>query len=156
MGSEALAWSRDPREPRNPTAPGIPVQPRRSRSIHALIIGIALCTGCKGGSPESAATVPSRSGDVWEIDGSAGRSASPAAMLAFVNGMHVLIIDGDDVFAGTQQLRSNRAPDGVRTLQLADGASADLVPSGEMLELRFASGERIPLRKQAVHAGVAR
>lgn len=99
--------------------------------------------------------MPARSGDVWEIDGSVGRTASPAAMLAFVNGMQVLIIDGDDVFAGTQQVKSNRAPDGVRTLQLADGSSADLVPNGQAFELRFASGERIPLRKQAVRAGVS-
>jgi hypothetical protein len=118
------------------------------------MFSIALYTGCKGadGASESAAEVPARSGDVWEIDGSAGRTASPAAMLAFVNGMHVLVIDGDDVFAGTQRLKSNRAPDGVRTLQLADGSSADLVPNGDAFELRFASGERIPLRK---HAGVS-
>lgn len=147
----------DPREPRNPTSPGIPVQPQRFRSIHALTVALVLFAGCEGsdGASESAAKVPSRSGDVWEIDGSAGRAASPAAMLAFVNGMHVLVIDGDDVFAGMQQLKANRAPDGVRTLQLADGSSADLVPSGATFELRFASGERIPLRKQPAHSGVS-
>jgi hypothetical protein len=130
------------------------VQPRPH---HLLTLAFALLAGCGGseGASESAAKVPTRSGDVWEIDGSAGRQTSPAALLAFVNGMHVLIIDGDDVFAGTQRLKSNRAPDGVRTLQLADGSSADMVPNGEAFELRFASGERIPLRKQAARAGVS-
>ncbi|MDB4892932.1 MAG: hypothetical protein JWL61_4787 [Gemmatimonadetes bacterium] len=154
MRGEAPAWSPDPREPRNPTSQGILVQPHRSRSLHLATIAFACLVACGGsdGASESAAKVPSRAGDVWEIDGSAGRAASPAALLAFVNGMHVLIIDGDDVFAGTQLIKSNRAPDGVRTLQLADGSSADLVPNGDAFELRFASGERIPLRK---HAGAS-
>ena len=112
-----------------------------------LAIGVAGC-GSRGDATAGAARAPSRSGDVWETDKVADRKAAPATVLAFVNGLHTMVLDGSDVYAGTTRLTTTADTAGGRVVALANGLSARLVPAGDAMELRFTSGESIPLRKQ--------
>ena len=92
------------------------------RSLLLLIMFAAGTGGCgKSGSGPEAVKAPARSGDVWEIDRAAGRAAMPGAVLAY----------------------------GARAIKLAGGLEALLVPAGEeKIDLRFSSGESIPLLKK--------
>jgi hypothetical protein len=94
---------------------------------------------------------PSRSGEVWEIDPTGGRTTAPAAVLAYVNGLHLVIVDGDRAFSGVTELKTESAPGGGRTIALANGLKATLVPAGtDRMDLRFSSGESIPMQKKVV------
>jgi hypothetical protein len=106
--------------------------------------------GCgKSGAGPEAAKAPAHAGDVWEIDRGAGRAAMPAAVLAYANGLHVMVLDGKDVFAGMTRFEAESRPDGARAIKLAGGLEALLVPAGEeKIDLRFSSGESIPLLKK--------
>ena len=123
---------------------------RASRLLIATVVQTIVIAGCKGSgdAANAVASVPSRSGDVWVVDSAANRGTAPAALLAFVNGLHVIVIDGDDAYAGTTQLKLAAGEHGARTLQLADGRSAELVPAGDAIDLRFSTGEHALLRKQ--------
>lgn len=110
-----------------------------------------MACGSRAGS-ETASTVPAHAGDVWELDSVAERSKAGADLLAFVSGAHVLLIDGDDTYAGTQLTRGGKAPDGGQPLTLGGGIRATVAPSGAAMQLRFATGETLPLRKR-VDAG---
>jgi hypothetical protein len=117
---------------------------------HLLIpmaIGLAGC-GKHGDSGAEIARAPSHSGDVWETDRTTDRKAAPATVLAFVNGQHVMVLDGNDVYAGTTRLSTTADSAGGRKVKLSNGLDARLVPAGEGLELRFASGESVPMRRQ--------
>ena len=112
-------------------------------------MGVVLMIGCAGsGDSKAVATPPSRSGEVWEVDGAADRAAAPGAMLAFANGLHVMVIDGDDVYAGMNKLHLQSSPEGGRMVDLGGGETARLVQSGDGYELHFSSGEMVKLRKQ--------
>jgi hypothetical protein len=110
-----------------------------------------LIAGCArgGDAAQAAASVPTRSGDVWMVDSAASRATAPAALLAFVNGVHVMVVDGDEAYAGTTLLKLTKSENGSRTMQLADGRSAELVPAGDAFDLRFSTGEHAMLRKQS-------
>lgn len=116
--------------------------------ISVLVAG----AGCDRGaeSAEQVARAPAKAGEVWELDGAVGREGSPAAMLAYVNGLHVLVLDGDDAFAGMTRLRAEKGPDGNKTFKLADGLTAELAEAGDAMELRFSTGESIPMRRREV------
>jgi len=113
----------------------------------STLVGVA---GCDAGADSTGqvARAPTKAGEVWELDGSVGRERSPAAMLAYVNGLHVLVLDGNDAFAGMTRLRAEKGPDGTKTFRLADGLTAELAPAGDAMELRFSTGESIPLRRR--------
>src|SRR5689334_5263419 len=139
----------DPRRhappPRHPPRRRLP--PRLA--LPALAALAPAAAGCGGaGDGGAAAAVPARAGEVWEADRAEDRANAAATLLAFVNGVHVVVVDGDDAYAGMTRLRAARAPDGHRTLALANGLSAQLVPVGDVMELRFSSGEALPLRRQ--------
>jgi hypothetical protein len=74
-------------------------------------------------------------------------------MLAFANGLHVMVIDGDNVYAGMKKLHLQPATDGGRMVDLGGGETARLVQSGDGLELHFSSGETVRLRKQDRNGG---
>ena len=76
------------------------------------------------------------------------RATAPAAVIGFVHGLHAFVLDGDRVFAGMTPLDTTSGQNGARMLTFADGVSAQLVPAGNGFELRFSSGEAIPLREQ--------
>ena len=124
----------------------------------ALSLLAAALLGCAGGGSDAAAAVrvPERAGTVWELDRAADRAAAPAALLAYANGLHVVVVDGDAVFAGMTRLPTERRDDGVLALTLPNGGRAELVSGGDSLALRFASGERIPLRQRAAATVAAR
>jgi len=115
-----------------------------------LIIFAAGTGGCgKSASGPETAKAPAHAGDVWEIDRAVGREAMPAAVLAYANGLHVMVLDGKDVFAGMTRFEAESRPDGARAIKLTGGLEALLVPAGaEKIDLRFSSGESIPLLKK--------
>jgi hypothetical protein len=129
-----------------------------ARLIAALLVTTVVTTlvaGCgRGGDASSAATAaPASAGQVWEADRAEDRANAPATMLAFVNGLHVVVLDGNDAYAGMTRLRVAPAADGKRAIPLSNGLGAEIVPVGEVMELRFSSGETLPLRRQPERTG---
>lgn len=120
----------------------------RRHWVFLLAIGAAAC-GKHGDGEASVEKAPSHAGDVWEVDRASDRKAAPATVLAFVNGLHTVVIDGSDVYAGTTRLSTTPDSSGGRAVALSNGLAASLVPGGDGIELRFTSGERVPMRKQA-------
>lgn len=116
---------------------------------HTLILIGMVVTGCgrSGDAGGEVARPPGHSGDVWEADRLDERAAAPATVIAFVNGLHVVVLDGSDVYAGATRL-STTADSGGRALALSNGLAAHIVPAGDAMELRFSSGERMTMRKQ--------
>ena len=95
-----------------------------------------------------ATAIPSRSGEVWELDNLHDRDAARAGVLAFVNGLHVSVLDGDRLYAGMIRLNGEKGANGERTFPLANGLSATLTSAGDAMELTFSTGERTALRRQ--------
>ena len=118
-----------------------------------VALGLASCTQTTSrDTPEAGAPavrVPARSGEVWEVDRPTDRATAPGAVLAFVTGLHVMIVDADQVFAGMTRLETTQGPAGARVVALGNGLSAEIMPAGDRLELRFSTGESIAMRKQA-------
>jgi hypothetical protein len=115
------------------------------------LLGLALLsamTACGGGSGAVVAAVPARAGEVWELDSVSDRQRAGAELLAFVSGTHVLVVDGDETFAGLQHTVGGKAPDGGQPLTLAGGIDATLAPFGGAMQLRFSTGEVLALRKR--------
>jgi hypothetical protein len=126
-------------------------EPRISLGAPVIACAIAIAAlGCdkSGGSGAEVSSAPSRAGEVWEIDRVADRAAAPAAVAAYVNGLHVMVLDGDDAYAGMTRLRATAGGNGARVLKLASGGEVQLASAGDAIELRFSGGESIPLRKQ--------
>lgn len=102
------------------------------------LCALALVMGCGGdASPEAAVSMPATAGDVWEIADPSDRRTAPAAMTAFVSGAHVIVVDGDDVHAGSGML---------------DAKAAQLTRNGDGLTMRFAGGDSVRYRRQPVRA----
>lgn len=112
------------------------------------IVGVVAACDSGAESAQPVSRAPAKSGEVWELDRSVGREGSPAAMLAYVNGLHVLVLDGNEVYAGMTRLRAEKGPGEGRTLTLSDGLTAELAPAGDAMALRFSSGESIPMRRR--------
>lgn len=116
---------------------------------HILILLVVVLAGCgtRGDAGTEVARAPSHSGEVWEADQLDDRQSAPATVIAFVNGLHVVVLDGSDVYAGTTRLATT-ADSGGRALSLSNGLGARISPAGEGMELRFTTGERMRMRKQ--------
>lgn len=118
-----------------------------------LILLSAAFVGCGGESSPGAARAPARAGDVWEIDPSQNdRAHAAGAALAYVHGMHVMVVDGRRAWAGMTPLAGEPGPEGATTFHLAGGVTASLQPAGDQLELRFGTGETVLLRKRTEEA----
>ena len=115
-----------------------------SRAVAASAVVFAGCGG--GGEPGSATAPPARAGQVWEVQPSGDRADIPGAIVAFVNGVHVMVVDDDRVYAGMTTLETKGGSDGAKTITFASGLTADLVPSAQGGEMRFSSGERVSMR----------
>jgi hypothetical protein len=126
-----------------------------SRAMMAMLVALAALAalaGCRGGGDAAprASSVPRSAGDVWVLDSVTDRSTAPAAMLAYSNGLHVIVVDGADVYAGMTRLRATRSGDGSWELRLPGELEARLAPAGDAMELAFSTGERIGMyRRQA-------
>jgi hypothetical protein len=118
------------------------------RKHWVLMLGLAVVACGKNGDAAAVAKAPSHSGDVWETDKASERKEAPATVLAFVNGLHTVVLDGSDVYAGTTRFSTSEDSSGARVVALSNGLSASIVEAGDAKELRFSSGERVPLRKQ--------
>ena len=116
----------------------------------AAIVSIAAVLVACGGADGSAETsrAPERAGEVWEVDRVDDRAAAEGALLAYVSGLHVVVLDDDDAFAGMTRLRLADRDGGGRGLTLPNGTGAELVPAGEGLELKFPDGQTVPMRRQ--------
>ncbi len=119
-----------------------------ARSVVPILALLGAACGGGGGGAPAAARAPTRAGDVWEIDHPDDRANAAGAALAYVNGLHVMVVDGNRAWAGMTRLDAESGADGARTFHLDGGLTADLVKAGDGLELRFSTGERVPLRKR--------
>lgn len=120
----------------------------------AVLVVLGTAPAACGGSRDADASVvrtPARAGEVWEVD----RANAPAALRAFVDGMHVVVVDGDAVFGGMRALHAERTATDARRVRLPDSSEAQLATVGDALELRFADGERALLRRRAPRAAGA-
>ena len=115
------------------------------RAVAASAVILAGC-GVGGGEPGSTAPPPSRAGEVWEVQTSEDRAYIPGSIVAFVNGVHVMVVDGDRVYAGMTPLATASGANGAKTITFSSGLTAEMVPSAQGAEMRFSSGERVPLR----------
>jgi hypothetical protein len=121
-----------------------------SRSVPAtLLVCLSLAACSSGATPGAApARTPSRSGDLLEVASPEDRATAPGAVLAFVNGLHSVVVDGKDAYAGQMRLTGASTDSGL-TLLLPGSLSAALVPSGEEFQLRFSSGESVAMHRRA-------
>jgi hypothetical protein len=117
---------------------------RLFRVIAASALVVAGCGG--GGEPGSTAPPPSRAGQVWEVQPSEERAYIPGSIVAFVNGVHVMVVDDDRVYAGMTPLAISNGSNGGKTITFSSGLTAEMVTSAQGAEMRFSSGERVPLR----------
>ena len=105
----------------------------------ALALIVIPLSGCR--KPADAAVPPARAGEVWQLAAASERTDSPGALLAYINGLHVLVLDGDAVYAGTTHVRTT-ARAGGRAIALGNGVDALLIPAGPgKMDLRFSTGE---------------
>ncbi|MGC4051780.1 MAG: hypothetical protein QM757_20740 [Paludibaculum sp.] len=129
-----------------------PISTRLPRIVPAIALVIALAglSGCGRSGDSAGVRAPARSGEVWELDRAAGRPDMPGAVLAYVNGLHLIVVDGNDIYAGMTPLRAEARSDGGRAIKLANGLEAVLTQDGpERMQLKFSSGEVIGMRKKA-------
>ena len=122
--------------------------------VYFTLFAVALVPmGCGGGDSAGAGTVPpASSGQVWEVDGPADRAAVPGAVVAFVNGLHVMVLDGDSVYAGMTEMKATPGSQGVRTVTLPSGLAAEFSAAGKDVQLRFSTGEAVIVRERAASA----
>ena len=116
------------------------------RAIAASAVILAGCGGGGGGEPGATAPPPTRAGQIWEVQPSEDRAYIPGSIVAFVNGVHVMVVDGDRVHAGMTTLATKDGAGGAKTLTFSSGLTAEMVPSADGAEMRFSSGERVPVR----------
>jgi len=110
--------------------------------------------GCSGSGDASGATPPPKSsGIVWEVDSASNRATAPGAMVAFANGLHVVVIDGTDIYAGMTKLPTEAAPNGGRVVKLSNGETATFTPSGAELNVTFSSGESVQMHPRPLRNG---
>lgn len=130
--------------------------PARGCGRAALVRCVLLTLVVACGAPPAtgnAVTLPTRRGEVWELDSAETRATSAAALLAFVSGTQTLLVDGDDTFAGMRVTQGGTAPDGGQPLTLGDGdIQATLIKSATSTQLTFSTGERLPLRRRTMEA----
>lgn len=119
-----------------------------SRRWCAAVLLAAACGG-GGDGPSAVARTPASAGDVWAVHAEGTRTSPPAAALAaFVNGLHVVVVDGNTAYAGMTRLEARAEEGGPPAFTLANGLRAELSRAGDSAQLRFSSGEVLSLRRQ--------
>jgi hypothetical protein len=111
-------------------------------------VGCAAACGGGGGGGSASTGTPGKSGDLWEINADADRAELPAAALAYATGLHILLLDGGDVWTGMTRLSTTKGEGGTRTITLAGGLTATLTPAGDSLTLHFSTGEAIAMHRR--------
>jgi len=87
---------------------------------------------------------PARGGDLLAIPAEASRESDEAAVLAFVHGLHVMVVDGGNAFVGQSRLAGSRGEAG-QVFDLGGGLSATLARAGEAWQLTFSNGTSVPM-----------
>ena len=117
--------------------------------IPALLLAAIACGSANGpGDSPPTARAPASAGEVWTIDRADDRGTAPGAMLAYLHGLHTIVLDGNTAYAGMTRYRTERDADGNRSLALGGDLTATLLPEGDLLELRFSTGEAVTLKKK--------
>ena len=127
--------------------------PARAKRVCESLLLAALVAAVNAGCSQDAGSrvavsLPRRAGEIWEVDSAASQSSGAAALLAFVSGTQVLLVDGATTYAGMRVTDGGQAPDGGQPLVLSDGISATLAPREGGMQLRFSSGEVLALRRR--------
>lgn len=113
----------------------------------------ALASACGGSDPQEAAAgaaateteeLPLRRGDVWEVD---PKAPGEAQMLAYLNGLHAFVRQGDEIYTATTRLTEVKSEGGVLTAKLGGGLEAKLEQHDEKSMLTFSSGQSATLRE---------
>ena len=130
------------------------LRPGAASLERASFVAALLLAACSGGSSNGATTAraPSHSGQVWELDHADDRSTGPGALKAFVSGLDLMVVDGNDLYTGTTRRHAQNGANGARDVSLDNGLTAQLVPAGNGLALHFSSGEQVPLRQRTIPA----
>jgi len=111
------------------------------------VIWLSVLSACGGGdgAPGGApASTPARGGDLLAIPAEASRESDEAAVLAFVHGLHVMVVDGGNAFVGQSRLAGSRGEAG-QVFDLGGGLSATLARAGEAWQLTFSNGTSVPM-----------
>ena len=125
-----------------------PTSVRLSAFTLIAIPGLAVVLGCGGSTTAGNGGPPPSRGDVWAVEGPDDDASVPGAVVAFVNGVHVMVVDGDRVYAGMTELQAKAGSGSAKVVTFPSGLTADLTPSPQGLELRFSSGERVLAREK--------
>lgn len=133
------------------------------RSWMPWLLPCALLAGCGSGSGPGAegavvtvADTPAHAGELWTLaEAQLSDAPSPADLAAFVEGLHVFVLDGDKVYAGSLRHDGKRQPDGSLQFALPGGRQARLSPDGDGMALHLGEGEPARLVRQADPAGGA-
>ena len=113
------------------------------------ILALAITAGCgSSGNSAGATRAPAKSGDVRVIANPDDRASAPAAVLAYVNGLHAFVLDGNDAYLGMTHLTARKGESGARVIAVPGTGDIAILTAGDSLELRFPGGETVPLRKQ--------
>lgn len=136
----------------------------RSIRLPCVLACSALLVACGGSGPAAEgegtaarpAETPARAGEAWELaDAGVADAPSPAAVAAFVEGLHSLVLDGDRLYAGSVRHDGTRQDDGSLSFSLSGGLQARLVRDGEAYLLHLGDGEPARLQRRADTAGGA-
>lgn len=130
------------------------------RSTHWLcpLACSVLLAACGGSGPAAGdeaadarpAPTPERAGEAWELaDAGVADAPSPAAVAAFVEGLHSIVIDGDRLYAGSMRHDGKRQQDDSLLFALPGGLQARLARDGEGHVLHLGDGEPVPLQRRA-------
>lgn len=117
--------------------------------VVALAALASACGGSESGSaPQGAATakaeeLPLRRGDVWEVD---PEGPADAQMLAYLNGLHAFVRQGDALYTATTRITEVQEDAGVLTARLGGGVEARLESKDNQPLLTFSSGPSARLR----------
>jgi hypothetical protein len=118
--------------------------------VSAALLGALGCGGSDVPEDGNTARPPASAGQVWEVDHPDEPTGNPGALQAFVSGLHVVVVDGNELYAGMTRLDGTPKAGGSLVFQLSRGRTAELASAAEGLEIRFSTGEMVSLKKRAI------
>lgn len=131
----------------------------RCGALLGLGLLLAACGGsgpADDGAAASVAETPARAGEAWElVDGGVAEAPSPAAVAAFVEGLHAFVLDGEHLYAGNLRHTGSRQADGSLLFPLGNDLQARLLQDGETLLLHLGEGDPARLQRRAGDGGGA-
>jgi hypothetical protein len=117
-------------------------------SLMVLLAAWAQACGGASGNAGGPTRAPTKAGDVWIIANPDDPASAPAAVLAYVNGLHSFVLDGNAAYLGMTRLAARKGENGARVIAVPGAGEVQIRAAGDSLELRFPGGETVPLQKQ--------